>query len=141
MANTKKIIDLSKRIGKNRTEDGSNLVLLDTDGDEVGITLIVKSILSKGGKALFKKQSETNAKKHARNKKTTMEEVAKSNSELVAEVVVGGDVFSINGEEIDPSKMTVEKALILNTEYPFIMTQITEFCSDDSNFYGDIKGN
>lgn len=136
-----KVIDLDKKLGKNLNEEGSDLKLLTPDGDELGITLKVKSVQSVESKRVLRKQAKLRAKKQARNIDITAEEIEKNDAELLKTVVVGGDKFAISGKEIDPTKMTLENALLIAKEYPFILSQVVEFCGDEANFYGQLVGN
>jgi len=135
------IVDLNKKIGKNDTENGNTLHLTTPDGEDIGVSLIIRSMLSKEAKQVIRKQNEVMTKKSRRGKKETLEEVEKSNAELVKVLIVNGDKFKIGKVEIDPSAMTMETTSLLITEYPFIMQQIIDFASDDTNFYGDTEGN
>lgn len=135
------IIDLDKKIGKNHTEDGAKLDLVAPDGDSIGVSLIVRSVNATEPKRIIRKQSEQSAKKSRRGKKETTEEITKANAEMVKALVIGGDTFKIGKVEVVPGEMTLETTTLLINSYPFIMTQIIEFASDDTNFYGDIEGN
>jgi len=135
------MVDLGKKLGASKIDEGNELKLLAPNGDELGIKLIVRSYNSKEVKKVARKRALISQKKTARGQKLSNEEVLTNEAEIFKSLIVGGDKFKINDKEIDPASLKLDEAKLIIEEYSFISDQVNDFATDDANFYTKLVGN
>ena len=135
-----KMIDLSEVLGKNISDEGSELLIpYPAEDPVVQLKFKVKAITSKEGKAFFRKI--TKGKSKTLSSASMDEKEVKENVDMLKVLVLGGDKFAHDGTVIDPSNLTDKTAEIIVTEYPFISNAIVDFATKQENFYSRLTGN
>jgi len=135
-----KMIDLSEVLGKNVSDEGSELLIpYPAENPVVELKFKVKSITSKEGKAFFRKITKSKSKTLSSTSMDKKE--VKENADMLKVLVVDGDKFAHDGVIIDPPNLTDETAEIIVTQYPFISNAIVAFAMEQENFYSKLSGN
>jgi len=135
------MVDLKKAVGENTSEKGEDLVIYDFDGNEL-FTLKVRSYQSATVQRVLRANAKLFEKMKARGVTPNADDELKAQAKVLQALIAGGDKFKIDGEEIDPAKLTLEQAKLISKEYSAIIaTPVSNFADEPSNFYEKVKGN